>query len=43
MTYGNEQAGLEIRNTLRGLPDEFVDVIVGGPQVGRLLCHLPRN
>jgi hypothetical protein len=30
MTYGNEQVGLKIRKTLCGLPDEFMDVIVGG-------------
>jgi len=31
MTYGDEQAGFEIRNALCGLPDEFMDFIVGGP------------
>lgn len=39
MTYRNEQVGLEICKTFRGLPDEFVDVIVGGSQVWRILCH----
>lgn len=43
MTYGDEQIGLEIRNTLRGFPDEFMDFIVGGLQVRRSLCHLPRK
>jgi len=41
MTYGNEQIGLELCNTFRGLPDEFMDVVVGGFQVWRFLCHLP--
>lgn len=40
MTYGNEQTGLELRDAFRGLPNEFVDFIVGGPQVRRILCHL---
>lgn len=40
MTYGNEQSGLEVRNALRGLPDEFVDFVVSGPQVRRSFCHL---
>lgn len=31
MTYSNEQVGLEIRDTFRGLPDEFMNLIVGGP------------
>ena len=43
MTYGNKQIGLELRNTFRGLPDEFMDVVVGGLQVWRFLCHLPRE
>ena len=43
MTYGNEQIGLELRDTFRGFPDEFMDIIVGSPQVRRFLCHLPRE
>jgi len=39
MTYGDEQVGLEFRNALCGLPDEFMDVIVSGPQVWWSLCH----
>lgn len=31
MTYGNEQSGLEVRDTLRGLPYEFMDLVVSGP------------
>lgn len=40
MTYGNEQSGLEDRDALRGLPDEFVDLVVSGPQVLRSFGHL---
>jgi len=40
MTYSNKQTGLELCDTFRGFPDEFVDFIVGGPQVRRILCHL---
>ena len=43
MTYSNEQIGLELRDTFRGLSDEFMDVIVGGPQVRRFLCHRARE
>lgn len=31
MTYGDEQVGLEYRNALCGLPDEFMDIVVGSP------------
>ena len=43
MTYSNEQVGLELRDTLRGLPDKFMDLIVGGSHVRLILCHLPRG
>lgn len=39
MTYGNEQSGLEDRDALRGFSDEFVDLVVSGPQVRRSFCH----
>ena len=33
MTYGDEHVWLEIRNPRGGLSDEFMDFIVGCPQV----------
>lgn len=42
MTYGNEQGWFEIRNTFCRLSDEFMDFVIGGPQVRRLLGH-PRR
>lgn len=41
MTYGNEQGWLKLRKTLRRLPDELMDISVGGPPVRLLICHLP--
>ena len=41
ITYGKKHVGLEFRNALRGFSDEFVNLIVGGPQVRLSLCHLP--
>lgn len=40
MTYGNKHIWLELRDTLRGISDEFVNFIVCRPQVRWLLRHL---